>query len=220
MENQSVIKKENLCPYHKDSEGNVKGYSAHLSDIEIVKENRELYNKYSFEIRHLIRSESNLRDSFSYFHQLLTYFDEKMECFFDRERDFEIKALHTCGIMSYRACFVKGEKGKFPLEFLHKQFEDNTTHKSLKLYGDKLYGHLDKNIELREDHIQIQLTICEDYLEPTSVKSSGTFVTVESYAQVTSWIEHNKFTQDLVKKEQKRLNGEMKKIIGIIKIKK
>jgi len=43
---------------------------------------------------------------------------------------------------------------------------------------------------------------------------------VESYAQVTSWIEHNKFTQDLVKKEQKRLNGEMKKIIGIIKIKK
>ena len=107
---------------------------------------------------------------------------------FDRERNFEIKALHTCGIMSYRACFVKGEKGKFPLEFLRNQFENNTTHKSLKFYGDKLYGHLDKNIELREDHIQIELTICEDYLKPGSVKSSGNFVTVESYAQVSSWI--------------------------------
>ncbi len=113
-----------------------------------------------------------------------------------------VKAMFCHAVILYGACFLKGGlKRKAPLQYHDLDEQELKVHKNIMDYRDKLFGHLDDNHGVRNDHLFCQFEVISDELKPTFVVRSGNKMALARQAISGEWRRHIEHLIEKVSKE-------------------
>lgn len=135
-------------------DGTISSCSISIEQIEASKEYEKNFLALKKELRSLVRSKENLEEAIFTLHELVDLSYAKNSNSLLNPISKVHKGLLSFSIIRYRACFVKDNNGNIPLNFLISKLKDSIAHKILKDLGDKYYGHLDDNHDVRFDDVK------------------------------------------------------------------
>lgn len=125
-----------------------------------------------------------------------------------------IKAMFCHAVVLYGACFLRGGKNKrSPLLYQELQDKELKTHKIIMDYRNKLFGHLDENHDVRNEHLFCQFDEYEDKLIPTFVIRSGDRMALAGQAVNGEWVKHITLIIEELSQETSILRNEYEKFI-------
>src|SRR5690606_34277731 len=120
-----------------------------------------------------------------------------------------VKAMFCHAVVLYGACFLKGgAKRKTPLQYQNLVEKELKTHKSIMDYRDKLFGHLDDNHGVRNDHLFCQFDVVAEELKPTFIVRAGNRMSLAGEVLNGEWLKHIELLIEKVSKDAELLREE------------
>lgn len=190
------ILENDLVVLSKDHADNITQYKVNLAQLVFPEASKAIHNDFYIKIRTLNRVLDNLRNSEHLLTEIRLMLNQKGQRFAFNP---PVKAMFCHAVVLYGACFLKGGKERVrPLSY--KDFPENElkTHQAIMDYRDILFGHLDDNHGVRNDHLFCQFDVEPKGLNPSFVVSSGDRMVLASQAINGEWLRHLEYLIDKV----------------------
>ncbi|HEY1055692.1 MAG TPA: hypothetical protein VGE24_11170, partial [Emticicia sp.] len=159
----SILENE-LVVLSKDHADNISQYKANLAHLIFPEASQAIHNDFYVKVRTLNRVLDNLRNSTNLLIEIRYILNREGG---NSPFSPQIKAMFCHAVVLYGACFLKGGEGRIrPLSYKDLPENELKTHQSIMDYRDILFGHLDDNHDVRNDHLFCQFDVEPEGLKP------------------------------------------------------
>lgn len=168
------------------------------------------------QVRTLLRMMDNLREVFEVLHELEKRLKNRFD-YFPRTETAGY-ALFVKAAVLYGACFVKGAKGKRPIDSYDSSIRDCSEHKSYMIYRDKLFAHLDDDHDVRADPLLWTFYPVEGKLMPKNGVNATSYISMISEEEIYSWKMYTHSLLEGMGKKNQETNAQINKMLGHLEI--